>query len=51
MKCYMENCINNNEWSCWYRDDCDDCSRDCKNYYKCSSCDYYMDESIEQEES
>jgi len=49
MKCYMETCVNNNEWACWYRDDCDDCTRGCKNYYKCSSCDYYMDESIEED--
>lgn len=49
MKCYMKNCVNNNEWACEYRSDCIDCSRDCKSYYKCSSCDYYMDEDIEEE--
>lgn len=49
MKCYMNNCFNNNEWACAYRSDCIDCSKDCKSYYKCSSCDYYMDESIEAE--
>lgn len=51
LKCYMKNCVNNNEWACAYRSDCDYCSRDCKNYYQCNSCDYYMDENIEQEES
>ena len=49
MKCYLEKCINNDEWACMYRDDCDYCNKDCKNYYKCSSCDYYMDEDIEKE--
>jgi len=50
MRCYMDNCVNNDQWACMYRDECDDCSRGCKNYYKCSSCDYYMDEDIEKEE-
>ena len=45
MKCYMNNCVNNNEWACMYRSDCEDCARDCKHYYKCDSCDYYMDEN------
>ena len=49
MKCYMENCVNNNEWACAYREDCDSCSKDCKHYYKCIDCDYYMDESVEEE--
>ena len=48
MKCYKTNCVNNNEWACCYRDDCDYCSKDCKNYYQCLSCDYYMDESIDE---
>lgn len=49
MKCYMKNCVNNNEWACAYREDCDYCSKDCKHYYKCIDCDYYMDESVEEE--
>lgn len=49
MKCYMKNCVNNNEWACAYREDCNYCSKDCKHYYKCIDCDYYMDESIEKE--
>ena len=48
-KCYMKNCVNNNEWACAYREDCDYCSKDCKHYYKCIDCDYYMDESVEEE--
>ena len=44
MKCYIKNCVNQREWVCMYRDDCDYCSKDCKNYYQCNSCDYYMDE-------
>lgn len=32
-----------------YRDDCDECTRGCKHYYKCDSCDYYMYESLEEE--
>ena len=47
MKCYMSKCVNNGEWACMYRDDCDECTRGCKHYYQCSSCDYYMDESME----
>jgi hypothetical protein len=50
MKCYLNNCKYNNEWACMYRDDCDYCSKDCKNYYQCLSCDYYMDDDIEDEE-
>ena len=50
MKCYMNNCTNNNEWACMYRSDCDECNRGCKNYYKCDSCDYYLDENIVDEE-
>ena len=49
MKCYLEKCINNDEWACMYRADCRECNRGCKNYYKCSSCDYYMDEELEEE--
>ena len=49
MKCYMNTCINQNEWACAYREDCDDCFKDCKHYYKCSSCDYYIDSSVEKE--
>lgn len=48
MKCYMNKCINNDEWACMYRDDCDECTRGCKHYYQCSSCDYYMDDIIER---
>ena len=44
MKCCMDDCVNNNEWACMYRDDCDECARGCKHYYRCSSCDYYMDD-------
>ena len=47
MKCYMNNCANNDEWACMYREDCNECTMDCKNYYQCNSCDYYMDENIE----
>ena len=50
MKCYMDNCKNNNEWACMYRDDCDECTRCCKSYYQCNSCDYYMDESMEDDD-
>lgn len=50
MKCYMNNCINNNEWACMYRSDCNDCSKDCKYYYKCDSCDYYLSENMKDNE-
>ena len=50
MKCYMNKCVNNDEWACMYRDDCDECTRGCKNYYQCSSCDYYMDDDMEDKE-
>lgn len=49
MKCYKDGCVNNDEWACMYRTDCDECTRGCKHYYQCSSCDYYMDEDIESE--
>lgn len=49
MKCCIDGCVNNNEWSCMYRYDCDDCTRGCKNYYQCDSCDYYMHENIEND--
>ena len=50
MKCYIDGCVNNNEWACMYRDECNECTRGCKHYYQCSSCDYYMDEDIEDNE-
>ena len=49
MKCYMKQCINNDEWACMHRSDCDECTRGCKHYYKCNSCDYYMDDDMENE--
>lgn len=50
MKCYKDGCINNNEWACMYRDECNECNRGCKHYYQCDSCDYYMDEDIADDE-
>lgn len=51
MKCYINNCFNNSAWACMYRSDCNECTRDCKHYYKCDSCDYYLDENMVNEET
>lgn len=32
-----------------YRDDCDECTRGCKHYYQCGSCDYYMDDDMKND--
>ena len=43
MKRSLRTCINGNDWTCRYKDDCERCYKECKNYYRCNSCDYYIE--------